>query len=284
MPTIPSLSFVLRGCEPIMLADSLDRPVGVGALAKGVLLPGTFLLRIIDFVADQLPLWLRHPHRPSAESERVLSDQLCSHLNSAARDSFDFIQFSAEVPDSVHHGRSLDVAAKPSGVEAVITIEGKRYTQFDVLLPIECKRLPTPRDGGRDEREYVTTDGGRTTGGIQRFKLGAHGSAHDLAAMIGFIQDGEAEHWCTQINQWLAEEAKRDHEWSDEQLTPASVRASMTVVYRLRSRHRRRSGLPPIELQHLWVLVSNGVTRTAPRSRPRESPPTRTRRQSRAGA
>lgn len=205
-----------------MLADSLDLPPAAGALARGVLLPGTFLSRVIDFVAEQIPGWLRHPRRPPAVSERVLSDQLCSHLNSAARDSFDFIQFSTEVPDPVKRARSLDIAAKPAGVDAVITIEGKTYTQFDVLLPIECKRLPTPTEGDRDEREYVTTSGGRTTGGIQRFKSGAHGSAHGLAAMIGFIQQGDAHQWLSRINRWLVEEAKRDDTWSGELLTPVA--------------------------------------------------------------
>jgi hypothetical protein len=42
---------------------------------------------------------------------------------------------------------------------------------FDPIMPIECKRLPTPKAKDRDEREYVITEGA-TAGGIQRFKLG----------------------------------------------------------------------------------------------------------------
>ena len=83
----------------------------------------------------------------------------------------------------------LDISVQPCG--RLILVEGRRYTQFDTLLPIECKRLPMPIPGDRrrDEREYVTSGSG-TTGGIQRFKLGAHGSSHSLGVMIGYIQDG----------------------------------------------------------------------------------------------
>jgi len=38
---------------------------------------------------------------------------------------------------------------------AAVWIEGRCHIDFDPLLPIECKRLPTPRGKDSDEREYV---------------------------------------------------------------------------------------------------------------------------------
>ena len=144
------------------------------------------------------------------------------------------------------------MALRPSG--APIVVAGRRYTLFDVLLPIECKRLPTP--AGRDEREYVSSgDDERSSGGIQRFKLGAHGSTHTMAMMIGYIQDGQAQQWLTRVNHWISELAGIDATWTDESLALVTMREG--GVCELRSLHRRpvRAGAD-IELRHLWVALA----------------------------
>ena len=235
-----------------MLADTSTRSAGVGALAPGVHAPGTFLAQVVGFVADNLARWRDHPDRRAVHSERELTDQLSSYLNSAARSSLDAIQFSTEVPDRGRRGRTVDMAIRPSGAPIVVT--GRRYTLFDVLLPIECKRLPTP--AGRDEREYVSSgDDTRSSGGIQRFKLGAHGSTHTMAMMIGYIQDGQALQWLTRVNHWISELAGVDATWTDESLALVTTREG--GVCELRSLHRRplRAGAD-IELRHLWVALA----------------------------
>src|SRR5262245_11766139 len=103
-----------------MLADAATRSLGLGSLAPGVHAPGTFLMQIVHFIADHLPRWRDHPDRPSVQSERELTAQLGAYLNSAARKSLDVVQFRTEVPDSVQRGRSIDVAAQPSGAPIVV--------------------------------------------------------------------------------------------------------------------------------------------------------------------
>ena len=164
-----------------MLAD-LPIAVEAGRLEPEIHLPGTARYTLLDFIAEELPRWRDHPERKPETSEVRLTDQLCSHLNSAARISVGWsrIQFRTEVPDEAKGARAIDLAARPCG--AILLIEGRRHTQFHSLLPIECKRLPTRQERARDEREYVITSRG-TTGGIQRFKFGHHGAAHRLGAM-----------------------------------------------------------------------------------------------------
>src|SRR3546814_1117379 len=70
---------------------------------------------------------------------------------------------------------------------SVIWIEGRQYTEYQTLLPIECKRLPTSTGTDRDEREYLYSRFS-TTGGVQRFKAGHHAASHARAAMIGYVQ------------------------------------------------------------------------------------------------
>jgi len=214
-----------------------------------VLTRGAFLGSIVNFIAEHLPLWRDHPDRRQVKAERELTTQLIAFLNSAARSgSLDIVQFIPEAPDSVERQRSLDISVQPCGRS--ILVEGCRYTQFDTLLPIECKRLPMPGDHRRDEREYVTSSSG-TSGGIQRFKLGAHGSSHSLGVMIGYIQDGRSYSlWLDAINTWLREVAREDPQWVGEALIAERL---SDVVHRLRSSHRRTASRSDVELRHLWI-------------------------------
>ncbi len=249
-PTRRSPSCTGRGSKKTLLADTAARSPGQGRLAPGVHAPGTLLLQLVDFIADQLPRWRDHPDRRPVHSERELTDQLSSYLNSAARESLDLVQFLTEVPDSAQRGRFLDIAIKPAGAPIVVT--GRRYTLFDVLLPIECKRLPTPK--GRDEREYVIGGELGSAGGIQRFKLGAHAAAHPMAVMIAYIQEGEAPQWLARVNRWISEIGEVDASWAGERLEAMEVSA----VHRLRSLHRRQArGSASIELRHLWIALAS---------------------------
>jgi len=236
-----------------MLAD-LPISARAGRLEPEVQLPWTARYELLDFIADELPRWRDHPERKPETSETALTDQLCDHLNSAARFSVDWIQFRTEIPDEVQRGRAIDLAPKPRG--AVLIIEGRRHTQFDTLLPIECKRLPTPNDSGRDEREYVVTHPG-TTGGIQRFKFGYHGSAHRVAAMIAYVQQLGFSHWLLQVNGWIrALSADTGSAWSDSDLLRQEKEDSARGLCILRSHHQREGEREELDLRHLWVKMN----------------------------
>ncbi len=239
----------------IMLAD-LPTIAQAGKLDPEVHLPGTARYGLIEFIADELPRWRDHPHRKPETSETALTDQLCDHLNSAARFSngWSRVQFRTEVPDEVRRGRAIDLAPKPCG--AVLVIEGRRHTQFDTLIPIECKRLPTPKGKDRDEREYVTTATG-TTGGLQRFKFGYHGADHRLAAMIAYVQEQTFSHWQTQVNGWIRNlSSEVNSEWSVSDVLHPLENDSARGICTLHSRHQRPAGPGGIDLQHLWIKMN----------------------------
>jgi hypothetical protein len=226
-----------------------------GTLEPEVQLPGTARYVLLEFIADELPRWRDHPERRSETSETALTGQLCDHLNGAARMSVGWsrVQFRTEVPDEVRRARAIDLAPKPCGV--VLVIEGRRHTQFDTLLPIECKRLPTPRGKDRDEREYVATATG-STGGMQRFKFGHHGAAHRIAGMIAYVQEQTFSHWLTQVNGWIRDlSSGTDSSWSmTDALKPLKDDAAKGLCT-LHSRHQR-SGLEELDLEHLWIKMN----------------------------
>src|SRR3546814_18200604 len=98
---------------------------------------------------------------------------------------------------------------------SVIWIEGRQYTEYQTLLPIECKRLPTPTGTDRDEREYLYSDFS-TTGGVQRFKAGHHAASPARAAMIGYVPVRDIPAWSVQLDRWVEGLAGEDVEGGSE--------------------------------------------------------------------
>ena len=235
-----------------------DRPISAraGSLEPEIQLPWTARYELLDFIADELPRWRDHPERKAETSETALTGQLCDHLNSAARlsDGWSRVQFRTEVRDEAQPGRTIDLVPKPCG--GTLVIEGRRHTQFDTLLPIECKRLPTPKGRDRDEREYVVTGSG-TTGGIQRFKFGYHGAAHPVAAMIAYVQELSFSHWFAQVNGWIqALSEDTGSPWGESDLLHQEKEDPARGLCILRSHHRREGGREELDLRHLWVQMN----------------------------
>ena len=236
-----------------MLADGMA--IGrLGALNGEAHRSGTFFRELLDFIADGLRRWRDRGDRTPETSETVLTSQLCAHLNSTARLStgWDILQFRTEVPDEGERARRIDLVAAPAGTK--LCVEGRSYTDFDTLLPIECKRLPTPTQSGRDAREYVFSGYG-SRGGIQRFKAGFHGAAHTNGAMIGFLQSDTVDFWRTMVTAWIRGLAGSVAGWSDGDLLSLEVDDITVGIGRLRSRHDRARGLGEIELCHLWIVM-----------------------------
>ncbi|MRR50206.1 MAG: hypothetical protein EG825_04715 [Rhodocyclaceae bacterium] len=238
-----------------MLADSFSSNNSFGAVGRSVHLEATSLHELLNFIADELPKWRDRVDRSKKNAEVGLTSDLCAHLNGAARRSkgWDILQFRTEVPDEERSGRAIDMA--PSPCNATIIVDGRKFTEFDMLMPIECKRLPTPKNKGREASEYVITEKA-TRGGIQRFKLGLHGSKHKLGGMIAYVQEGTAAAWYGAVTGWInAQISARSPGWSHaDHLTPvAHDQGNGLTIYQ--STHPRSQPLSDIELQHLWLQM-----------------------------
>lgn len=235
-----------------MLANSSNNSAGVGALKDDIHKPQTFLHELIGFISAELPAWRSREDRKAATAETALTSQLCAHLSSASRHNggWDSLQFRVEEPDENRPGRRVDLVAAPRG--PAIVVEGRRYIDFDTLLPIECKRLPTPKDKDRDEREYVFCKNA-STGGIQRYKAGHHGSNHLLGAMIGYVQAESPTDWSTRINGWIDGLTGVEVGWAAADRLMINSVNSQTGVAMLSSVHGRTGDLFDIQLRHLWI-------------------------------
>lgn len=224
-----------------MMSDRIQ-----GKITSG-LAPHTTVLKTLQFVKTQLPNWRDDPDRPSATGEVALNGQLCKFLNLAARrENFSMALFHHEEPQT---GRRLvDLSAFPL---SSTMIEGRTYNTYTPILVLECKRLPAPSNDR--EREYVT-GGGKKSGGIQRFKLGLHGSKLSHAGMIGYVQQDTFDNWFTAINVWIDELATSSSEWSTSDLLKELNSVSSNGTATCTSIHNRvNSENEQIHLTHLWV-------------------------------
>lgn len=239
-----------------MIANTISDSAHLGTFGKNVQKPATFILELLNFIKDELPRWRDRPERKRETSETHLTSQLCIHLNSATRHSpgWDILQFLTEVPDEEAKGRRIDLVPAPSN--ATIWIEGRRHLDFDTLLPIECKRLPTPKGKDRDEREYIFSQHS-STGGIQRFKAGHHGARHAQGAMIAYVQQETSGFWNSKVAEWINDLiACGQKGWSTKDLLSLEQDDATRRVAVLSSSHARENGLPKITLRHLWVQMN----------------------------
>lgn len=241
-----------------MIADEQNPRPCIGTPEAKLLEADAFHHAVVGLIEKELPVWRDRPKRPPFEDEPSLNQSLCVHLNQATRrQHLDSIEFLQEPIQS--SSRRADIAVMTPGT---ITVQGRDYEDFVQLLPIECKRLPTPRDKRRSDCEYVHGVQGHRTGAIERFKHGLHGPTNERAMIIGYVQDQTFVHWQTTINtriKKLADEGSVDGLWEHLDMLSESRDAMAYGLQKLTSEHRRLK--PPassisILIDHLWLLMN----------------------------
>lgn len=118
------------------------------------------------------------------------------------------------------------------------------------IYSIEAKRLA--RFTGDRETEYVI--GSNQNGGIERFKIGAHGNKLLECGMLGFIEVENPNYWYTAINKWIKDLADEKNWYRSELL---STMTTDTIWAKSYSNVVRKDF--NLKLLHFWiVLVNNG--------------------------
>ena len=118
------------------------------------------------------------------------------------------------------------------------------------IIEFEAKILSSKNS---HSKEYVCGE----TGGIERFKRGLHSSHLLECGMFGYIQNNNADHWETKINNWISELSDKNvdttiHWTRDEILLKSDSFSNVNKYY---SRHQRLS-LNEIILHHYFIDLS----------------------------
>lgn len=236
-----------------------DQPKASGRITRGPLPDDNLVPKTLEFVRTQLPNWRDDFKRPKSESEKSLNSTLCDFLEHRRREILPMARFKHESPQ--YWSRTVDIGVH--GTDDETLIDASTYSLYEPFLVIECKRLPAP--GGKDRvQEYVTgtTENGSPTGGIQRFKLGLHGSNVRTAILVGYIQENDPNHWHRTINKWIQDLTKSNPndslQWRDNEKLSKPQSESDTSTHCLKSEHPRLApnSQLPIELHHYWIVMA----------------------------
>ncbi|MDC7996333.1 hypothetical protein [Altibacter sp. HG106] len=181
-----------------MLADA-SRNTSSGQLTHGIELDSS-ITSVVEFIEIHFTQFREKVKGEITASEKSLTDKLCKYFNrNAGSYPFYFHHENVENPAS---GISPQTDIGTLSDNEKLVIGDRSYGEFDSFFSIEAKRLPTP--GQNREKEYVIGQD-RPSGGIERFKSGIHGKNLKYAAIIGYIQEEDANHWYLKINNWIGE-------------------------------------------------------------------------------
>lgn len=241
-----------------MIADEQHPRPCIGSPDTALMETDAFHHTIVGLIEQELPVWRDRPRRPPYKDEPKLNQSLCLHLESAARHGgFDSIRF---VQEAIQAGsRRTDICIMVPGT---ITVEGRDYEDFAQLLPIECKRLPTPPDKRRSDCEYVHGLAGHSNGAIERFKHGLHGPSNNRALIVAYVQENDFKHWEGVINQRLQKQADDGVDqglWAPVEILTTVPSKTSTGCQKLESVHRRAqppAASPQVKIEHLWVRMN----------------------------
>lgn len=232
-----------------MLADN-SQNISKGQLTHGIELDSS-IKSVVEFIETQLDIFRNKNLGEISTVEDTLNEKLCILLqrNIEARPYF----FKSEKIQDFDSGRSAKTDIGVLSIAEQILVLDRKYGENEAFFEIECKRLPTP--GHNRKKEYVI---GHTkpTGGIERFKKDIHGKNLRYAAIIGYIQKKDANHWYLKINDWVNERITAEPDfWKDDDKLKKQTR--LNGIDRFTSKNLRLKPDRIINLFHFWVDITD---------------------------
>ncbi len=194
-----------------MLAD-VSQNNSSGKLTNGIEIDSS-IKSVVEFIEIYFSEFAEKVKGKIDTSEKSLTDKLCKYLNRNAS-SYPFY-FQHENVENSESGNSPQTDIGTLSVSEHLIVGDRSYGEFDSFFSMEAKRLPTP--GQYREKEYVIGHN-KPCGGIERFKKEIHGKNLRFAAIIGYVQQEDANHWFLKINEWISELiVTSPNEWNEKE-------------------------------------------------------------------
>lgn len=192
---------------------------------------GLHQIKILTLLRNNLSEFSKDFKAPTATQdvninlEDYISQELQTFLNNKVKQSGYLFVFQAKGPD---------IFARQFGDR----VHGL------TLLFIEAKRLRS-----KSSNDYVKS-------GIRRFKEEKHGKQHNVAVMLGYVQEKDFNHWYDKVNSWimaLISDKSKNPRWAkEEQINKIQI----NDIGEYRSTHCRITE-EPITLHHFWINLCN---------------------------
>lgn len=219
----------------------------VGRLSKNAI-SDSLVEKTIEFIWSSLIPWKNDPTRPFTDSEEELNAQFHNYLQARASKEFPMVFFQHEQRQEGR--RRVDLSAKST---EMTIIRGVAYSIYEPIIVIEGKRLPAP--SAPRKFEYIT-GGHKTSGGIQRFKLGLHGKKHETVIIIGYVQKEDPPFWLKTINDWINElSASTPESWQESECLVGFQTINSNQCSRSNSVHPRVDSCKTksVKINHFWI-------------------------------
>lgn len=234
-----------------MLSENPITPVS-GTISFGIDADDS-IKAVIAFLRINLLKFATNNKNHQTLPEESTNQLLCGFLNKEAKKHP--FRFQPEFIEKLTSGQSPKVDFGTLSDEEKIVISDREYGEDDSFFSFEAKRLPTPGSGR--EKEYVTGKGAKVSGAIERFKKGLHGSKIKYAAIVGYIQKEDFNHWFLKINGWIDELSAVDTTglWSaNDRINCNDLDVSVFVeLFSEHSRINHEELQANIELYHFWI-------------------------------
>ena len=214
--------------------------------------PNDSINAVIEFIKNNFKGFSTFYKSKKANNEKGLNQKLCIFLNQNLKNEPFFFQH--EFIENTESGSSPQVdIGTIAKVENMAVFENE-YTD-DSFFSLEAKRLPQERKDR--EKEYVIGSDS-VSGAMERFKKGIHGSRIKFAAIVGYIQSDDFDHWFLKINSWIEELANDDSQemWTlDDKIKKCSEIENELFTEMISENSRTVAGRPKdkISIFHFWV-------------------------------
>lgn len=212
-----------------MLRDT--KPISTGDAKFDSELIYSHLFNFVETTVSQFPSYFKSVYG-SIKRERRITQTFAELLTEEHRNSESILRFGFTNEFETPNARSLDIG-----------IKFYAKSRSDVFCAVEAKRLGT----GTQAKQYVCG----STGGIERFKRGHHGSKLKRSIMLGYVQSNSVAHWFEYVNTVIeVQTSDASITWSSKDKLVGTD--YLSTHFKCESTHAR-SNQTSIRLMHLWV-------------------------------
>jgi hypothetical protein len=212
------------------------------------------LSRTFNHIEIILPQFSQAMLKTNIKIEKGFTQELCKMLN---REVILPIIFDRDNMENTEdgHSPSTDFGVYPKS-KLVIERNGEIDLDGYEFLRIEAKILGV-KEAYREKEYLIGMDSKKEPklcGGVERFKLGIHGSKLQQCGMIGYLVEGTFEEWHDKINTWVKELSNTNTNWSEtEKLQQLYIH---DFFCECNSEHDRVESISPkVKIKHYWVYL-----------------------------
>jgi len=207
--------------------------------------------KLISFLELHLPDFTDEFAVDSSINENDITELLYKHLTKRKRYNNEEVEYPFDFqPEKSQKKKKAKGHAKRVDMAANLLVADR---DLQVVFTIEAKKLPTDKEKGKREKEYVshTNSKLKPAGGIQRFKEELHGidDQGDFLPRNGIIAyTSEKCHldWFDKVNVWIDECS-----WGEQERL---VNKYYSKVSKFTSIHKTITSRK-VSLEHFWIEV-----------------------------